>query len=95
MLFRELRALGQSDIQATRLRLGRTFDKVGDDATEQIRLLTEQLAAAHEETWTCKEELASTKESVSMLESQLRTIRLEAEVDKLRTVEQVRLHGDE
>lgn len=61
MSIRELRGLGQSDVQATRLCSGRTFNEMGDDVMEQIRLLAEQLAYAHEEMRACKEELASPK----------------------------------
>ena len=65
-----------------------------EDQTEQIRLLKEQLAAKNEELQTCQEELAVAKESMSSIESQLRTVRLESEVEKLRAVEQLRQHGD-
>ena len=91
MSIQELWALGRAEVQEVRLRSGRSEM---EDQTEEIRLLKEQLAAKNEELRTGQEELTVAKESMSSLESQLHTVRLKSEVDKLRAVEQLRQHGD-
>ena len=65
------------------------------EGSEEIRQLREQLAAARTEAQTLQGELASARESVTDLEAQLRTVRLEAEVEKLRAMEQVRQQSDQ
>ena len=50
--------------------------------------------AARTEAQTLQEELSSVRETVTDLQSQLQMVRLEAEVEKLRAMEQVRQQGD-
>ena len=64
-------------------------------SSEEIRLLREQLAEARTEARTYQRELASTQEKVTALQTQLQTVKLEAEVDKLRAIEQVRQQSDD
>ena len=94
---RELRALGDAECCDSRLRSRRDgrepLNMAGEDSME-IRQLREQLAAAKTEAQTLQEELSSARETVTDLQSQLQTVRLEAEVEKLRAMEQVRQQGD-
>ena len=60
------------------------------NGNEEICLLKEQLAEARTKAQTYKKELASAQEKLTTLQSQLQTAKLEAEVDKLRSIEQVR-----
>ena len=80
------------EVREERLRSGRSKNSDIDMAedSKQIRLLQEKLAAAIEEVRTCKEELKSANESAVSLEAQLRTTKLEAEVERLRAVKDVR-----
>ena len=50
--------------------------------------------AARTEAQMLQGEVASARKSVTDLQAQLRTIRLEAEIEKLRAMEQVRQQGD-
>ena len=64
------------------------------EESEQIRLLQEQLAAAIEDSRACKEALKSATENAASLETQMRTTKMEAEVERLRAVEDVRSRAD-
>ena len=66
-------------------------DSVG---SEEIRQLREQLVEARTEAQTNQEELASARETVTALQSQLQMAKLEAEIDKLRAMEEVRQQSD-
>ena len=55
--------------------------------SEEIWQFREQLAAARTEAQTYQEEMVSAQETVTVLQSQLQTAKLEAKVDKLQVME--------
>ena len=91
----DLRVLEEQECCDSRLRSGRDarepLNMAGEDSAE---IWQEQLAAARTEAWTLQEELSSARETVTDLQSQLQPVKLEAEVEKLRAMEQVRQQGD-
>ena len=59
---------------------------MASEDSEEIWQLWEQLAAARTKAQMLQGELASAQEAVTDLQSQLQTVRLEAEVKKLRAI---------
>ena len=77
--------MGDVEYYNRRLRSGRdTMDLPSTDniGSEEIW----QLAVARTEAQTYQEELVSVQETVTVLQSQLQTAKLEAKVDKLRAM---------
>lgn len=83
---RELCALGDVECYHGGLHSRRdTMDPPSMDniGSKEIRQLREQSSAVRTKAQTYQEELASARETVTALQSQLQTAKLEAEVDKL------------